>query len=168
MKLVHTEAERLGVPRENVITAGTSLGAILALATGLSAGVGRIVAGAAPVRMGRQLVRLDDIAGPTSKAKGASAQFLALGDNGDGREVEWFDGFLFGLAEDVRERVVVELFVSGTDETHAAMRELADALESNPLVESRLTLGGYGSHGEVSAPFTDFSLEVLTAVCGRR
>src|SRR3954447_26701162 len=53
--IVRAEMERLGVARENVIAYGPSVRAVCALWMGFQAGIGRIVVGGAPVRMGRRL-----------------------------------------------------------------------------------------------------------------
>lgn len=164
--LIGTEADRLGVPAENVACVGTSHGAILALAIGLRFGRGLIVAGGAPVRMGTALLTLaryasDDVArfGP---------EILALAETGDGTAQAFLDAFIFDLAAAVTAPMRVELVGSTRDPALDQMRELHAALEHHPTIASNLTYGDYGTHGEIGDAFVVFALGVLGALCGVR
>lgn len=166
--LIGSEAQRLGVPRERIVSVGTSMGGVLSLMVGLSAGTGHIVAGGAPVRMGRQLRRFDRIDGPTSAAKAAAAQFLALGDNGDGATEKWFDRFIGRLAAAVTVPTRVDLFVSPTDTTYRPMVQLSQQLSSFEAIDCRLTEADYERHGAIGQPFSDYALEMLSGLYGSR
>lgn len=164
-RLIRKEAERLGVPRENVIAVGSSMGAVCALYIGFGV-AGRIVAGGPPVRMGTQLARFAEIDGPTNDAKAAAADFIALADNGDGRAVEFLDRMVARGARKVREPTAIELVVSRRDRTYSQVRALERELAALPLIDVSVVELEYPRHADVAKPFADHLREALPRICG--
>lgn len=157
IELIARERDRLGVPAERVTTLGTSMGGIMALLVGLPAGAAHIIAGGAPIKMGKTLERFDRLEGPSSPVKAAAAAFIALADNGDGQAVAWLNRAIFKEARRVQLPVRVDLFGSERDRTLKPMRAFAEAFADSELVNVELTLGDYGRHSEIHGPFVDFA-----------
>ena len=161
VELIARERDRLGVPPEGVTTMGTSMGAIMALLVGLPAGAGHIIAGGAPIKMGKTLEKFDRLEGPSSPVKAAAKQFIALADKGDGRAVPFLDRVIFKEANKVESRVTIDLFGSELDRTMKPMRAFATAFADSELVDVRLTVDDYGRHSEIHEPFVRFARTLL-------
>jgi hypothetical protein len=169
IELIRHEAQRLDVPMENVITAGTSMGGLCALQFGLSAQVGQVFAGAPPVRIGTQLKRLSKIEGPVSAAKEGAAELFALGDGGEGEAPtsEFLDGLVFETVKHATHRATVHLLVSPTDKVYKPTKALAKAMAEHPTIDCVLVERTYRSHTgikDVFLPYLEESLpELVTA-----
>lgn len=161
VQLIERERDRLGVAPEAVTTLGTSMGAVMALLIGLPAGAGHIIAGGAPIKMGKTLMRFDRLDGPSSPAKAAAASFVELADNGDGRAVAWLDKVIVNEARAVRSKVRIDLFGSESDRTMKSMTAFAAAFADDDLVNVTLTVADYGGHREIHEPFVQFARELL-------
>jgi hypothetical protein len=161
VELIARECERLGVPAQNVTAIGTSMGGIIALLVGLPAGVGQIIAGGAPIKMGDALARFDRLQGPSSQVKAAAASFIALAETGDGRAVSWLNRVIFKEARRVSSRVTVDLFGSEHDRTIKPMRAFATAFAQDDLVDVRLTVDPYTRHDAIHEPFVQFARGLL-------
>jgi hypothetical protein len=168
VSLVRATAGELGVPRENIATAGTSMGAVASLFVGLPAEVGHIVAGSPPVRMGRTVERLASLDGLREHTKRDAQRFLALGDNGEGpaSAARWLNRLIPDLAAKVRAPMRIELVVSLSDRTYRANQRFAAELEDNPWIDCRLTLADYDGHRHVKDDFGDYARAVLSPVAG--
>jgi hypothetical protein len=160
--LIERERDRLGVAPEAVTTLGTSMGAIMALLVGLPVGAGQIIAGGAPIKMGKTLEKFDRLEGPSSSVKAAAAAFIALADNGDGRAIPWLNRVIFKEARKVQLPVRVDLFGSELDRTLKPMQAFAAMFADSELVNVELTVDDYGRHSEIHAPFVAFARSVLS------
>ena len=161
VRLIARERARLGVAPEAVTAVGTSMGGIMALLIGLPAGVGHIVAGGAPIHMGKTLEKFDRLEGPSSPAKAAAAWFIALADNGDGRAVPWLNKVIFKEAMSVTSPVKVDLLGSPRDRTLKSMTAFTSAFAEHDLLDVSLLVGDYGSHREIHEPFVRFARETI-------
>jgi pimeloyl-ACP methyl ester carboxylesterase len=159
--LIRQERDRLGVAPENVTTIGTSMGGIMALLVGLPAGAGHIIAGGAPIKMGKTLEKFDRLEGPSSPVKAAATAFIALAEKGDGRAIPWLNRIIFKEARKVDSRVRVDLFGSELDRTMKPMKAFAEAFAGSELVDVRLTVEDYGRHSEIHEPFLRFARTLL-------
>ncbi len=163
LEIVRAEMERLGVPRENVITYGPSMRAVCALWMGLEAGVGRVICGGVPVRLGSRLRRLDQVTGPSPEAAAVRDQFLALAEADPPAPPAdvFFDELIYDAASKVTEPTTVHLFVSREDEMFPDNRELAAALSPHPHIDCRLDIGDYGMHGNIKDAFKRYLTRTL-------
>lgn len=159
--LIQRERDRLGVPPEGVTTLGTSMGGIMALLVGLPAGAGHIIAGGAPIKMGKTLEKFDRLEGPSSPVKAAAKAFIALAEKGDGRAIPWLNRVIFKEARKVELPVTIDLFGSELDRTMKPMRAFATAFADSELVNVRLTVDDYGRHSEIHDPFVRFARTLL-------
>jgi hypothetical protein len=166
--LIRREAARLDVPLERVIAAGTSMGGVMALTLGLRTGVGHIVSGGPPVRMGTTLVRFAQIDGPSTPAKAAASDFLKLADNGDGKAVEWLDSIIMRRFRSVKTPTRVDLFVSPRDRTYKEILSMQRRLADKPLIDLRLTVAEYGRHSQILAAYAEYVVDLLMPICGPR
>lgn len=166
VEVVRREMVRLGVPRQNVIAYGPSVRAVCALWMGFQAGIGRIICGGAPVRMGRRLRTLDQVAGASPEAIAFRDHFLALADTDPPAPPSdvFFDEMIYEAARAVVLPTTVHLFISRDDEMFADNQELAIALHRNPAIECDLAIVDYGRHGGVKEPFKRFLTRTLEAV----
>lgn len=164
VEIVRSEMARLGVARENVIAYGPSVRAVCALWMGFQAGIGRIVCGGAPIRMGHWLRRLERVAGASTEAVAFRDHFLSLADSDDGPPSDvFFDEMIYDAARAVTEPTVVHLFISREDEMFADNQELAIALWRLEPIECDFVVAGYGRHGGVKEPFKKFLTRTLEA-----
>jgi hypothetical protein len=165
VEIVRREMIRLGVPRENVIAYGPSMRAVCALWMGFRAGIGRIICGGAPVRLGRRLRTLDRVTGATPEAIAFRDHFLSLADTDPPAPPSdvFFDEMIYEAAAAVVLPTTVHLFVSRDDEMFADNRELAIALHRNPAITCDLAIVDYGRHGGVKEPFKRYLTRTLEA-----
>ncbi len=159
--LIERERDRLGVAPQRVTTIGTSMGGIMALLIGLPSGAGRIIAGGAPIKMGKALQKFDRLDGPSSQVKAASSAFIALADNGDGRAPAFLNKAIYNAARAVRAPVRIDLFGSETDGTIKPMRAFAETFAGHDLLDISLTVSGYGPHSQIHEPFVAFARGLL-------
>ena len=160
-ELIHREADRLGIPMERTMTMGTSMGGLCALAVGMRAGVGRMIAGAPAIRIATDFAAFvrgeDEMKSATTLRR--YAMRLAASDDGPPAE-EWLDTMLFERAAAIEHPVAIHLFVAPRDVTHESVRLFAAALEDNPLVECELRVYDYGTHPRIGRYFMRYALEV--------
>lgn len=161
-ELIHREAERLGVPMEQTTTIGTSMGGLCALAVGMRASVGRMVAGAPAIRIATDFAAF--VRGEDEMQSAATlrryALRLAASDDGPPAE-EWLDEMLFERAAEIDFPTAIHLFVAPRDVTHESVRLFAAALEEHPLVECELRVFDYGTHPRIGRYFMRYALEVF-------
>jgi acetyl esterase/lipase len=162
-ELIHREGERLGVPLERVMTLGTSMGGLCALAVGMRAKVGRMVAGAPAIRIATDFasfVRGEDEMQSASTLR-RYAMRLASSDEGPPAEA-WLDQMLFDRAADITHPTAIHLFVAPRDATYESVRLFAAALEAKPMVDCEMREFDYGTHPRIGRYFMRYALEVAT------
>jgi hypothetical protein len=140
---------------------GTSWGAVCALVLGLTAGCGHVIAGGAPVNMGRTLRQFAKLDGPSDKTKAAANEFLALADNGTDDPAIFFNELIPRAADGVLAPTRIDLFVSSQDRSYKATRGVQKRLGDHPHITAELTLCDYGPHANVLEPFVAFARERL-------
>lgn len=162
VELIRREAEALEIAPEQVICAGTSMGAVLGLMTGLTYGAGRIVAGAPAVRMGTAVTAFMS----KENARGAkreAASFVELARIPGGDDAAGFlDRFIFDLARECAFSCRIDLVVSPHDYAYAAALDFADVARANPLLEVELHLREYERHGSVAEDFYPLLRDLLS------
>jgi hypothetical protein len=161
--LIELERTRLGVEQGSVIAVGTSFGAVSALYIGLRAGVGRILAGGAPIDMGHQLRRFNSIDGLNQPAKAAADEFLDLARGGEGvvKTGRFFDRLIYHAAEETTATVRVDLFASELDGAYKSMRQFWKTLRSHPTISCAFHTGQYGRHHNIRSAFAPWMREQL-------
>ena len=168
VRIIRDQAERLEVPRENIVAMGTSMGAICALTIGMHAGCGRIISGGPPVLMGRWLKRLAELDGPAVAAKAAAGEMLALADNGDGRPERYLDHMAVEAAREAPEPTHIDIFVSLVDHTYPAVRWFRRRVADMPNIELQITRAEYARHVDIKDAFDEHVRSVLAGLCGLR
>ena len=163
--LITQERTRLGVHPDDVIAVGTSFGAVTGLYIGLRAAVGRILAGGAPIDMGRQLQRLSKIDGVKNPAKAAAPEFLALARGGPGgvKPVDFFNNILYVAASETIAAVKIDLFVSEQDRSHKAMRKFWKELQTHPTITCEFHTSEYGPHNNIREAFFGWAGEQIAS-----
>jgi hypothetical protein len=164
VEILRSEAARLGVPRENVITYGPSMRAVTALWMGLRAEVGWIVVGGAPVRLGQWLRELDRVMGPSPEAIVYRDNFVALAARDDGTPGDTvLDRLIYEALEGVTQPMSVRLFVSRSDEMFVDNVELYHRLDDHPSVDGQLVIDDYGHHGGLKDAYKRYLVSALRA-----
>ena len=161
LELHRTVCRDLGVPAARSVAVGTSWGAVSALVLGLNAGCGHVIAGGAPVNMGRTLRRFAKLDGPSHQTKAAAHEFLALADNGTDDPATFCDELIPRAADTVSTPTRIDLFVSPQDQSYKATQRLQKRLHDHPHITAELTLSDYGAHANVLEPFIAFTRERL-------
>jgi pimeloyl-ACP methyl ester carboxylesterase len=162
VELIGRSAGELGVAPARVVCIGTSMGAMLALAVGLTYGAGRIIAGAAPIRVGTALRGLRPGSGGRKSAAPAMID-LARTPTGDD-PVAFLDRWVFDLARQASAPCRIDLLASPLDYALRSSEEFAQAAGENPLLTCRLHVGEYDLHGSIGDAFYPFVRAELGAL----
>jgi hypothetical protein len=162
VRIVHDEAARLGVPREDVIAFGTSLAGGRGLRIGLSAGVGWVIVGGAPALMGQAAKRFHAAGDlPASVKQETVGNAVKALDSGDEDLADFLDRLGFEVLEGVSAPTRIDLFCSKHDYAYEGNRRFAEAAARNPLVDCTLHVAEYGPHALVKVDYPEFLREKL-------
>ena len=163
VELLEREAAELALPRERIVCIGTSMSGALAVATGLRHGVGHIVVGGAPFRIGSSLTRFlateKHWAGKKAKQ---TPDLLGLAPGKNRRErAAFLDKLLFDLAATCASPCRIDVLMSPNDYAAPSAYEFAELACVNPQLDVAVHEGEYGGHKAVGDAFFPFLRALL-------
>ena len=163
VELLEREAAELALPRERIVCIGTSMSAALAVATGLSHGVGHIVVGGAPFRVGSTLTHfLETEKRWAGKKVKQTPDLLALARGKNRAEQTVFlDHLLFDLAAKCASPCRIDVLMSPNDYAAPSANEFAELACVNPQLDVAVHEGEYGGHKAVGDAFFPFLRALL-------
>jgi hypothetical protein len=165
--LIRREARRLGVPDRNVITYGVSAASLAALYVGLKVQAGQIFAGAAPIRAGGWVLKLERAVAPSADAA-AMRRALAgrTGLQGDPEAAVFHDRLIWRAAQRARHQATIHLFASPDDLVVRDAEWFHDVLRNHPTLTCHVEIQDYGAHAWAKLPFFGYMQRALLPELG--